>query len=263
MILYNNIITNKDSFSEKIFEDGLNIYEVIRIFNQKPIFLQDNLLRLQNSIKKCNLDIDIPNLHIEDKLNRFIQLEHIQQGNLKYILRITKDNTFDEYIYQIPHSYPTRENYDQGINTVTCLAMRENPEVKYVNGELRTMADQLIKEKQVFEVLLVDQEGFITEGSRSNVFFIKHQTLFTASTRFVLPGTSRKRVLDICKELGFPVTEERVAYSALTEYEAAFITGTSPLVLPIHYIDDILFDSQNPVLKEVMNAYFSMMKVTF
>ena len=55
----------------------------------------------------------------------------------------------------------------------------------------------------------------------------------TAPTRYVLPGTARKRVLDICKEQTFPLREERVAYQNLPSFDAAFITGTSPLVLPI------------------------------
>lgn len=262
MILHNNNITDSENFSEKTFESGLSIYEVIRVLNGKPIFLQDNLLRLDNSIKKSNLDLDITNLHIQDKLDKVIRLENIQEGNLKYVLHIT-ENKIDEYIYQIPHSYPTQENYDNGITTISCMAMRENPEVKYVNNELRILTNQLIKEKQAYEVLLVDNEGYVTEGSRSNVFFIKDQTLFTAGTRYVLPGTSRKRVLDICKELHITVIEDRVAYDKLKEYSAAFITGTSPLILPIRKIDNLTFDPHNELLKKLMKSYFSLLSRTF
>lgn len=52
MILQNNLVTSEAGFSEKIFEKGLSIYEVIRIFKGNPIFLKDNLLRLDNSLKK-------------------------------------------------------------------------------------------------------------------------------------------------------------------------------------------------------------------
>lgn len=51
MILKNNTITDVSDFSEKIFENGLSIYEVIRVYNGHPIFLSDNLQRLDNSIK--------------------------------------------------------------------------------------------------------------------------------------------------------------------------------------------------------------------
>ncbi len=264
MILQNNTIKTAGDFSETIFEKGLSIYEVIRVFHGHPIFLSDNLMRLDNSLKKSNIGIDISTLHIPDKLNRLISLEHIGEGNLKYVLHFTDGKSLpDEYIFQIPHAYPSQQDYDRGIDTITCPAVRENPEIKYINGELRNLANRLIQEHRVYEVLLVDREGYITEGSRSNVFFIKNDTLYTASTTYVLPGTSRKRVFDICKEHAIPVVEQRVPAHAVQEYDAAFLTGTSPLILPIHHINDVSLNPQNQMLKKIMNYYFSLVESVF
>lgn len=263
MILQNDTIKPADDFSETIFEKGLSIYEVIRIFHKHPIFLSDNLMRLDNSLKKSNIDLDIPGLHIPDKLNRLISLENIEEGNLKYVLHFTNGKAPDEYIFQIPHSYPSQRDYESGVDTITCSAVRENPEIKYINGELRNLTNRLIKEHRVYEVLLVDREGYITEGSRSNVFFIKNDTLYTASTAYVLPGTSRKRVFDICKEQAIPIVEQRVAATAVQDYEAAFLTGTSPLILPIRRINDVSLNPQNQMLKKIMNSYFSLVESVF
>ena len=141
--------------------------------------------------------------------------------------------------------------------------MRENAEVKYINSGLREMTNKIIGEQGVHEVLLIDEENFITEGSRSNVFFIKDNTLFTAPLPHVLPGTSRKRVLIICQENNIRVEEKRVAYKDLSTYEAAFITGTSPLVLPILHIDNITFDPHHPLLVRVMEYYFDLLNKNF
>ena len=89
--LLNNAINDGNKFSEAIFENGLSIYEVIRIFKGHPIFLTDNLIRLDNSLKKSNIGIHVQSLNIPDKLNRFITLEHITEGNLKYVLHFTTD----------------------------------------------------------------------------------------------------------------------------------------------------------------------------
>ncbi len=259
LLLRNDIVIEDRNFSDKIFEQGFSIYEVIRIFNGRPIFLQDNLNRLSNSIKKSNIKLDILNLYIPDKLRRFITLKHIREGNLKYVLHMTDNNTvINEYIYQIPHNYPTEKDYRNGVDTMTYHAVRKNPEIKYINSELRTIADGLIKENGVYEVLLTDDEGYITEGSRSNLFFIKGEILYTASTHYVLPGTSRKRILGICKENQVEVVEERVACTHINEYNAAFITGTSPLILPLRKIDQIAFDPQNQLLRMLMTYYFSL-----
>lgn len=262
MLLLNDTVRESSGFSEKIFEKGLSIYEVIRIYKGHPIFLGDNLLRLSNSIKKSNIDMDIRNLHIENKLSLLITLEHIVEGNIKYVLHFTKDRT-DEYIYQIPHHYPTNEDYRQGVATISCRAMRNTPEIKYINPELRDMTNRLLSENHVYEIILTDQEGYITEGSRSNLFFIREGIFYTAPACFVLPGTARKRVLEICKQQNFKVKEERVAYSDLPAFDAAFLTGTSPLVLPIHTLDRQEFSTQDPGLREVMKRYFSLLDNVF
>lgn len=262
MFLVNNTVTDIPDFSETIFERGLSLYEVIRVFNFHPIFLNDNLLRLDNSIKKSNINIDLKNLHIEDKLKELILLEHIEEGNIKYVLHIT-ESRIDEYIYQIPHSYPSEADYCNGVHTISCRAMRNNPGIKYINNGLRTLANRLLQEHKAYEVVLVDKEGYVTEGSRSNIFFIKNDTYYTAPTGFVLPGTARKRVLDICKNNGFPVQEERIPYPSLSSYQAAFITGTSPLVLPIRTLDDFTFSVDNDALRKLMDIYFSLLNNVF
>lgn len=259
MILFNNQIKDSAEFSEKIFENDLCIYEVIRIFNGHPIFLKDNLSRLDNSLKKSNIGIHIKSLNIPDKLTRFIELENIVEGNVKYVLHFTTDKT-EEYLFQIPHSYPTVSDYEKGVPTLTYKAVRENPGVKYINPVLRTETNRLIKENRVYEVLLVDREGYITEGSRSNVFFIKDRTLFTSPLEYVLPGTSRKRVFDICKAHRIPVVEKRISQDCLAAYAAAFLTGTSPLILPICRIDGIDYPTDLPLLHELMNYYFALLE---
>jgi len=59
------------------------------------------------------------------------------------------------------------------------------------------------------------------------------------------------------------VIEERIKYSDLKEFESAFITGTSPLVLPIRKIDEFSFDPQNNRLREIMEFYFSLLDKFF
>ena len=257
-LLLNNHPIDNHQFSEDILHDGLCIYEVCRVFRGKVIFLSDNLSRLSNSIKKSGVDINPSTLHVEEKLNKLIAIEHIKEGNIKYVLRITPSGV-DEYIYQIPHSYPTEEAYENGVPTLTYRAIRKNAEIKYINPELRSAADRLIHEKGVYEILLVDNDDCITEGSRSNVFFLKDNTLYTSPLPYVLPGTSRKRVLSLCEKHQIPVIQERIPLQALPGFQAAFLTGTSPLVLPISRVDDQHFNPHHPLLKQVMELYVNLL----
>ena len=141
MMLFNNKPIDNKEYSEDILNEGLSIYEVCRVFRGKVIFLNDNLLRLDNSIKKSNLAIDLNSLHVADQLNRLIQLENIKEGNIKYVIRVTPTG-IEQYVYQIKHSYPTEEAYQHGVDTVTCHAIRENAEVKYINSGLRELSSR-------------------------------------------------------------------------------------------------------------------------
>lgn len=259
MILFNDTPYPVIEFSEESLKNGLTIYEVIRILNKQPIFLKDNLMRLDNSLKKSNIDIDVTSLKIPDKLKRLIDLQQIEEGNIKYVLHFGQDQ-IKEYVYQIPHHYPNAQDYKNGVPTITYATMRANPSVKYLNENLRALTNQLILEHQVYEILLVDNEGFVTEGSRSNVFFIKENKLYTSPLEYVLPGTSRKRVFDICHEHQIPVIEQRINSKYLEEYESAFLTGTSPLILPICLINSIKFSVNTPFLRQLMNNYFDLLK---
>lgn len=261
MILVNDVARDSAGFSEKTLETGLSIYEVIRIFNKKPIFLQDNILRLDNSLKKSNIRLDLSALHLPDKIEHLIRLEHMQEGNVKYVLHFT-NGQMTEYLYAIPHSYPSAEAYREGVDTMTCRAVRQNPGVKYLNPALRNLTNRLIRDNGVYEVILVDDEGYITEGSRSNVFFIREDTLYTAPVAYVLPGTSRKRVFDICKTEKIKLEEKRIELPALSRYEAAFITGTSPLILPIRRTDSVFFHPDHPLLRRLMSSYFALLEKT-
>lgn len=259
MVLVNGNVNNDPNFSEAIFAEGLNIYEVVRVFHGHPIFLKDNIVRLSNSLEKSNIPICAESLQLPDKLQRYIELEHITEGNLKYVLHF-QTGTLDEYIFQIPHAYPTEEDYRTGVPVMTYEAMRENPGVKYMNPELRTLADRLIREHRVYEVLLVDREGFITEGSRSNVFFIREETLYTSPLEYVLPGTSRKRVFDVCERENIRIVERRIGHNTLGQYDAAFLTGTSPLILPIARVGRVDFHPDNVLLRKLMEHYFALLE---
>ena len=74
------------------------------------------------------------------------------------------------------------------------------------------MTNKIIQEQGVAEVLLIDGDNCIFVGTRLNVFFIRDNVFYTATLPHVLPGTSRKRVLNICQENGLPVVEQRVNY---------------------------------------------------
>lgn len=259
MILYNGQLS-ATLIDEQHLNNGFCIYEVIRIFQRKPIFLQDNFDRLENSIQQTQFPFHIDAAQFRQKLEYYIRETDIIDGNLKYALLLNKDLSVEEFLFQIPHAYPTAQQYTQGVSTITLHAERQNPNIKYMNNTLRDEANALMKKYKAYEVLLINAQNQITEGSRSNIFFIKGETLYTAPVSQVLPGTSRRRVMEVCRTHGIPTIEQSIKLDNLSHYQAAFISGTSPLILPINSIDSCNFDVANKVLRKVMQIYFDYIK---
>jgi branched-chain amino acid aminotransferase len=145
------------------------------------------------------------------------------------------------------------------VDTITVNAVRSNPNAKVANLELNTRINQKIKKRNVFEAILLDDNGFITEGSRSNIFMIKDDLVFTAPLHNVLPGITRSKILEICSQQNYPVKEINLRPEDLVKMEAVFLTGTSPNVLPVKQINSVCFNSAaNPLLIKIMKQYDAM-----
>jgi len=106
--------------------------------------------------------------------------------------------------------------------------------------------------------LLVDHNGRITEGSRSNVFFIVKDTIYTAPSHIVLQGIMREKVLEIIENCNLNLKMECFPATELSKVHAAFITGTSPRILPISHIDAIVLDVNNTILQLLMDKLSEM-----
>lgn len=230
-------------------ENEGGIYEVLRVINEVPLFLDDHLQRFFHSAKLAGKTIRYTEPQIRSFLNKLIEQNHITEGNVLISCKIHLKAFF------IPHKYPTTEMYSLGVNCGILNAERDNPNAKVFQTTVRQQADKLLSENEFYEVLLVDNNGFVTEGSRSNVFFVAGDTIFTARGNQVLPGITRQKVLEIAHMLQTEVIEKQIQLSEIQQFDAAFITGTSPKILPIRQIDKMQFDPENPIIIRLMDTY--------
>jgi branched-chain amino acid aminotransferase len=120
---------------------------------------------------------------------------------------------------------------------------------------VRQRADKMLAENGFYEVLLADNFDRITEGSRSNVFFVTGKELVTSPGSKVLLGITRQKTIQLAHDLNIPVIESEVNISELKQFDAAFITGTSPKILPIKKTEGFTFNHQNKVVRQLMKSY--------
>lgn len=102
---------------------------------------------------------------------------------------------------------------------------------------------------------MINRNGYITEGSRSNIFFIKDKTIYTTPAGLVLPGITRQKVLNICKSIGHNVIEKMIHYKELKNFESLFLTGTTRKILPVRSVDEMVFSAENKLMQRISDEY--------
>jgi len=177
-------------------------------------------------------------------------------GNIRFCLQKKSGNNPDLICFFTPWFYPDECTYLSGVQLATYSHERPNPGIKKWDDKFRSDVRQCIRDHGVYEALLLNSEGEITEGSRSNVFFIDaSDRLLTPPGHSVLPGITRKYVLQICRDMGIDVIERVISLPELKDLPACFISGTSPKVLPVRQIDQYRFWADHPLLRIIMKEF--------
>jgi branched-chain amino acid aminotransferase len=235
---------------------GKSVYEIIRIIQGIPLFLEDHLERFNSSIELAGNKPVMAVQQIPVLLQRLIRLNVVSEGNIMFLFQYPDPAGKPFFLaWFVPHSYPAESDYLNGVSLSLYHAERENREAKILQKELRARIRQKIEAEKVYEVLLVDSNGYITEGSRSNFFAIKNGRLYTAPANEVLSGITRKYIYKICRKKAIPILEEKVHETSLHEFDTCFISGTSPKVLPVSVIGKTRFNVRNQILLTIMQEY--------
>lgn len=237
-------------------ENPLQLYEVIRVIDGIPVFLEDHLSRLYNSANLSGVNTLPKQAYIENKILNLITEKNQQIGNIRISFTITGTNNQSGIELDfIPHAYPAEDKYNSGVKVGLLTADRPNPQAKIQHLAIRNKANLLMSKDKIFEVLLIDHEGNITEGSRSNVFFISNDQLYTSPDEKVLQGITRKKILEICSINKIPIFKKNIPFNDINQFEGAFLTGSSPKVLPISAISELRFNPGLPIIRKIISLY--------
>jgi branched-chain amino acid aminotransferase len=254
---------------------GTGVFEGVRAYETEKgaaIFrLEDHTKRLFEAAKKINIEVP----YSQDELNKvqkdiFIKND-LSEGYLRPIvfmgseslgLRAT-DLSVNVAVaaWEWP-SYMSPEAKKNGISIVKSpFEQYSNPIHSgykiigtYINS---TMALHDAISKGADEALLLDKNGYISEGSGENIFSIKENILSTPKTDHCLNGITRQSVIKIALDLGLKVEEKDITYEELIQSDEVFFSGTAVEITPISKIDDVIIGSGSigPVTENLQNLY--------
>ncbi len=228
-----------------------SVYEVVRVIEGVPIFWEAHLDRMKKSVSLLGYDFPFDPPMIYAQLLELIEKNQVKNYNIKIVfnqLNVLQPNL---YVFFITSHYPSTEQLKKGVPVILYEAERKNPHAKVISTDFRAPIIKAIRNADAYEALLVNNEGEVTEGSRSNFFIVKDGLFFTAPTSKVLEGVTRKCVFSLLSRLGYSWTEQPITEEFLQKADGLFLTGTSPGVLPVCTVGQQSFDSAN--IKEIQN----------
>lgn len=243
-----------------MFANGKPVYEVIRVIGGRPLFLREHLSRFFESLKQTESRIRESEGQLKQLLKLLIETNQTESGNIKLIAYTDEPGSIRKTAaWFIPAYYPSDEQYTIGVTLVSMDLGRKHPTCKVQDNKYKEAVAQRLQESKAYEVLLAHNEN-VTEGSKSNVFFVRDNCVFTAEDEQVLGGITRSKVIDLCSKHSIALFKGEIQLGQLSGFDACFLTGTSPKVLPISRIDQIGFRVPHQLIRFLMNEFDQMIK---
>jgi D-alanine transaminase len=251
-VYFNNQIKSLDVVNLSPFDRGFlfadGVYESIRTYNKKLFRYNDHLERLKRSLKEVKIEFkEFESL--KNIIYELIKKNNIEAEVLVY-LQISRGSAVPR-----THSFPKEkisptlfisvkefgediEKQEKGVKVIL------QEDIRWLRCDIKStsllpvvLASQKATEENAVEAILV-RDGLITEGTHTNFFAVKDDTVFTApKSRLILEGITRKVVLEFCEKFKIDCREEFINKDDLKSFEEFFITSTTKEITPVTSID--------------------------
>jgi branched-chain amino acid aminotransferase len=110
--------------------------------------------------------------------------------------------------------------------------------------------------------MLLDNEGYVAEGTGENIFLIKNGELHTPELTSCLAGITRDTVMTMAREMGMPIVERRITRDEVYIADEVFLTGTAAEVLPVRQVDgrQIGNGGRGEITEKLQSGYFDQVR---
>ncbi|CAG9174542.1 branched-chain amino acid transaminase [Cupriavidus respiraculi] len=257
---------------------GMGVFEGVRAYKTPQgtaIFrLKEHTRRLFNSAKIFQMAIPFDEATLEAAQREVVRANGLESCYIRPLVWIgseklgvsAKGNTIHVAIAAWPWgAYLGEEGLERGIRVKTSSFTRHHVNVSLVRAKASgyyinsILANQEATSLGYDEALLLDTDGYVSEGSGENVFVVRNGVIYTPDLASCLDGITRDATLTIARDLGIEVREKRITRDEVYCSDEAFFTGTAAEVTPIRELDDRIIGEgrRGPVTKQIQDAFFA------
>jgi branched-chain amino acid aminotransferase len=235
------------SVYDRGFLYGDGVFETLRVYQGKIFKAREHISRLFRSVKAISLAIPVTPEDIQKILTETLEANRLRDARLRITISRGLDEVgFEPKTSSSPTIVVVAEEfsghpeilYERGVNiavvkTRKIPAISLNPQIKSLNYLNPLLAKMESQKMGVFEGILLNQEGYLCEGTVSNLFLVKEGHLLTpAPFCGILEGITRQTVLEMAQKSGIPVKEENLRPEEIFGADECFLTNTMMELMP-------------------------------
>lgn len=225
-----------------LYGDG--IYETMRTYDGLIFNFEAHYKRLKKSADLLKLQMPYSEKEIFDIIKELISKNALLAARVRITLsRGSNDFSFNNCkeatfcITATSLEEEPEEVYQKGVKVITVPFCRSIPEIKSVSLLPMVRAQQEAFAKHAYEALFLDEGGHVTEGSITNVYFVRQDEIHIPELD-MLSGTVREVILGLAAKAGYALVFERCYKEAFYEAEEIFLTNAIRGIIPVSHIDD-------------------------
>jgi len=258
---------------------GMAVFEGVRAYKTPQgtsVFrLTEHTRRFFNSAKIFQMALPFSFEQILEAQKEVVRANKLESCYLRPIAWIgseklgvsARDNTIHVSISAWPWgAYLGEDGITKGIRVKTSSFTRHHVNISLVRAKASgyyinsILANQEVTANGYDEALLLDTEGYVSEGAGENVFIVRNNTLYTPDLASCLDGITRDSVLKMARDLGYSVVEKRITRDEMYCADEAFFTGTAAEITPIRELDDRVIGegSRGPVTEKLQSLFFDV-----
>ena len=258
-----------------VFDHGLlygdGVFEGLRFYNNKTFMLDAHLQRLQNSAEGIDLQLPYSAEQIATAIEQLVDAYPGDSGYLRLVvtrgegsLGIDPRKCARPNLFIIADELAVMDLTDpsQGVSLHVAQTRRTpaqclNPKVKSLNYLNNILARIEANHAGCDEALMLNTEGYVSEGSVVNIFIVVDAVLKTPPLEDgMLEGITRAVVIDVATAAGIPCEQVSLRVSDLQQAEECFLTGTGAELIPVRQIGEHVFGAvQNPLVPIIMRGF--------
>jgi len=264
-IYLNGEFVTKENAKISVYDHGFlygdGVFEGIRVYAGNIFRMEEHMDRLYRSAKSIMLEIPHSQEELTNLIAKTVEKNKLENAYIRAVVsRGTGDLGLDPnnctranvVIIVEPLSIFPKELYETGLEIVTVATRRNRPDVlspkvkslNYLNNILVKIEARLAN---VNEALMLNDQGYVAEGSADNVFIVKGDTFYTPPGYIgALEGITRNAVMDIAKELGYELKEEPFTRHDVYTADEVFLTGTAAEVIAVVKVDGRVIGDGKP-----------------